>query len=172
MFFLQLSFVLAGDGITSPVTQSNVMMAITAMNFLGGLVYGRILERIGTRWMFVLILGTMAAAHLLVGASGGIPMTVLACGLAGLGGGSLVPYITNLVLSQAPADMRGRAIGFQYTVMYIGDFMNPLIVTPMRGEIGNHAAFAVIGALLAAAAIAQAFLRRPLGTPMTGPALL
>ena len=164
MFFLQFPFVLKGDGVTDPVMRSNVMMAITVMNFIGGLFYGRILERIGTRWMFVLILGTMAASHFVVGAFGGIPAALVACGLAGLGGGSLVPYITNLVLTQATPDMRARAVGFQYTVMYVGDFMNPLIVTPLRGWIGNHEAFAVIGAFLAAAALVQAFMRRPMGT--------
>jgi len=165
MFFLQLSFVLAGDGVTSPVIQSRVMTAITVMNFVGGLFYGRILERIGPKWMFVLILAAMAVSNLMVGFSQGIWATVVACGLAGLGGGSLVPYITNLVLGQAPADMRGRAVGFQYMAMYLGDFMNPLIVTPMRLAIGKHQAFAVIGGLLALGAAAQALARRPVGIP-------
>jgi hypothetical protein len=48
--------------------------------------------------------------------------------------------------------------------MYLGDFMNPWIVTPLRGAIGNHAAFAVIGGFLAAGAIAQAIARRPIGS--------
>lgn len=163
MFFLQLSFILAGDGIANPAVQGRIMTVITAMNFVQGLFYGRLVERIGRKWMFCLILGMMAASNLAIGLSHDITATVIACGLAGLGGGALVPFITNLVLSRAPADQSGRAIGFQYMAMYIGDFLNPFIVTPMRRVIGNHEAFAVIGLLLAAAAVAQAVIRRSVG---------
>jgi MFS family permease len=160
MFYLQLSFVLAGDGVTSPVIQSRILTAITIMSVVGGLFYGRIVERVGAKWILVLILGTMAASNFAVGVSHGIAAAVIACGLAGLGGGGLGPYVTNLILGQASMDLRGRAMGFLYMAMYIGDFMNPLIVTPMRGLIGNHGAFTVVGVLLATAAAAQAIFRR------------
>ncbi len=155
MFFLHLSFVLAGDGVTSPVIQSRVLTAITIMTIVGGLLYGRIVEQVGTRWTLFLILATMALSCLVVGFSHGVFMAVIACALAGLGGGGLGPYVTNLVLGQAPPDLRGRAMGFLYMAMYVGDFLNPLFVTPLRGAIGNHAAFAVVGGLLALGAAAR-----------------
>lgn len=159
MFFLHMSFVLAGDGVTDPAIQSRVMSMITVTTFVIGLFYGRLVERVGTRWILVMILGTMGLSCLVIGFSHGAAMAAVACALAGLGGGGLGPYVTNLVLGQAPPDMRGRAMGFLYMAMYIGDFLNPLIVTPLRGALGNHAAFVVVGGLLLAGAAARAASR-------------
>jgi MFS family permease len=164
MFFLQLSFLLAGDGIGSPALQSKIFAAITLANFLGGLVYGRILERLGTKRMFCLILGMMAASDLVAGLGHGVAAMAAACALSGFGGGSLVPYITNLFISRAPIHLRSRALGFMYSGIYIGQFVNPFTVTPLRGVIGNHAAFVVVGGLLAVAALAQGLLPKSVGS--------
>ncbi|MDB5396176.1 MAG: hypothetical protein JWM91_3682, partial [Rhodospirillales bacterium] len=52
------------------------------------------------------------------------------------------------------------ALGFMYTAMYIGNFLNPLIMTPAREAIGNHQVFLTVGLLLAVAAAAQALVKR------------
>ncbi|MDB5394948.1 MAG: transporter [Rhodospirillales bacterium] len=155
MFFLQLPFVMAGDGITNPAVRSRVLTAITVMMVVGGTLYGHAMIGIGAKWTLVAILGLMGAACLLVGVSHGVVMSAVACGLAGLGGGGLGAYVADMVLWQAPVELRGRATGFLYMSMYVGDFMNPWIVTPMRGAIGNHEAFAVVGILLVAGAVAR-----------------
>ena len=163
MFYLHLSFVMAGDGISDPAAQSRIMTAITLLSIVSGLAYGRVHERLGGRITFATILAIMAAGNLLVGLSHGAAMTALACAFAGLGTGALGPYITGLVLGRAPADLRGRAMGFLSLAMYVGDFLNPLVITPMRGAFGNHAAFLAVGLLLALAAALRATLKERLG---------
>lgn len=154
MFTLQLSFVLAGDGIASPVTQSRIMTALLATTFISGVAYGRLHERLGSRWTLVLILTVMAASDILLGVTRGIGPTIAACMLAGLAGAAIVPYVIGAVLDRAAPEVQGRAVGFMYTAMFIGDFANPLVINPLRAAVGNHGAFTVVGvALLGAAAI-------------------
>lgn len=152
MFTLQLSFVLAGDGIASPVTQSRIMTAMMAMTFFSGAAYGRIHERLGARWTLVLILVVMAASDILLGFTRGVGPTIAACVLAGFAGAAIVPYVIGAVLNRAPPEVQGRAVGFMYTAMYIGDFVNPLIINPLRAAVGNHHAFTIVGVVLLGAA--------------------
>jgi hypothetical protein len=58
-----------------------------------------------------------------------------------------------------------------YTMMYVGDFANPVFITPLRQHVGNHQVFAIIGIVLAAGALAQALSRwTPLGAERRQPA--
>jgi MFS family permease len=161
MIYLQLSFVLAGDHVTSPALQSRIFSASTVMHFVGGLFYGRAVERLGQRWMLFLILLCMAGSDFIIGFTASVPLIVLACGLAGLGGGNMVIYVTNRVLNRAPLEARGKALGFMVTAMYIGDFLNPWAATPLRLALGNHNAFLAVGAAILLAALMQAFAFRP-----------
>ena len=158
--YLQLSFVLAGDHVTSPALQSRVFAVGTAIHFIGGLLYGRILGWLGQRWLLFATLLCMAASDLIVGFTSNLGLIVIASGLAGLGGGNMVIYVNNLILDRAPAALRGKALGFMVTAMYIGDFLNPWVVTPLRLAIGNHNAFTVIGLAVLIGAVTVAALQR------------
>jgi len=159
MFFLQLPFVMAGDGINDPAVRSAALFWITVTMFISGSLYGGIIQLLGRKWTLVAILVLMGASCLLVGVTHGFLMAAIACALVGLGGGGLGAYVADMALWQAPPDLRGRATGFMYMSMYIGDFLNPLIVTPLRGAIGNHEAFGVVGILLVLGAVARLVMR-------------
>ena len=46
----------------------------------------------------------------------------------------------------------------------VGDFANPFLITPLRLKVGNHEVFAIVGAILAGAALIQVLSRAtPLG---------
>ena len=168
MFILHLSLSLAADGITDPATQSAIMAAMMAMTFVGGLLYGRLSPALGDRWTFVAILVLLAASNILYGATTGVAAAVAACAIAGIAGAALPPYLVGQVIARAPLAMRGRALGLMYMAMYLGDFLNPPIVTPLRVAIGNHEAFTLAGVLLAVGALVQA-LRGRSGTPTPVP---
>jgi hypothetical protein len=76
----------------------------------------------------------------------------------------MTPFFVNIILNRAPEAARARAIGLMYTMMYVGDFANPFIITPLRLQVGNHQVFFIIGVVLVAAAGIQALSRlSPLG---------
>lgn len=160
MVNLHISFVLAGDGITLPSAQSHIMLASSIVYMAGGLLYGRVVVPLGPRRMLCLILAIMATSGLTIGLSHGTVMTAVGVGLSGLGGGFLIPFATNLVVNRAAPEARGRALGFFYMATYIGNFLNPLIMTPLRREIGNHETFLALGVVLVVAAVAQGVTRK------------
>ena len=67
---------------------------ITIMTIVGGLFYGRIVERVGSRWTLVLILGIMGASCLTVGLSHGVAMAVLVTAIGHISGGHLNPAVS------------------------------------------------------------------------------
>jgi MFS family permease len=164
MTTVHLSFVLAGDGVTRPQSQGLIMTASMVFNIIGAMSYGALMAKLGRRWVFVIILGIFGASDLTIGLLANAVGSTAGCWVAGLAGGLMTPFFTNAILDRTGAAMRGRALGLMYATMYIGDFLNPFAMTPLRLQIGNHPTFAVVGAALAAVTLLQALSRRsPVG---------
>ncbi len=157
---LHMSFLLAGDGMNGSAAQSHVLQASPVAYLIGGLLYGWVMVPLGPRRMLCLILGIMAASGLAIGVPHNIVTTTVGVALAGFASGFLVPFTTNLIANRAAPEARGRALGFMYTATYIGNFLNPLIMTPIRREIGNHETFMALGIVLLIAAVVQSLTRR------------
>jgi MFS family permease len=158
MTSIQLSLLLAADGVTSAVTRSLVIAGGVCAGALFGGSYGRAHAALGLRAVQFLLVGLLGTGLLLIGTAtslGGmsLPVTALGAILAGGGGGMIPPHISGILLDRVPHDLRARAVGFEYTVLYAADFLNPVIITPIRGLIGAHGAFAVVGLILLMVAI-------------------
>jgi MFS family permease len=167
MTSVHLSFVLQGDGLPDPSYQAPIMASSFLMNILTSLLYTRIGGRFSRRWIFAALLGIFAASDIIIGFSTNWVGTMIGTWVAGLGGGLMTPFFVNIILNRAPETARARAIGLMYTMMYIGDFVNPFVITPLRLKVGNHEVFAVVGVILLGTALIQALSRRsPLGQDM------
>ncbi|SFV12628.1 MFS transporter [Pseudoduganella namucuonensis] len=149
MSAVQLSFLLAVDGVTSPQVMSWVMASGSVATIAGSASFGALHARLGGRWTFFGCLALMAAGYGVIGATHSIGWTMAGGVLAGAGGGCIGPYLANLLLERAAPAVRGRAAGFMYSAVFLGDFVNPLVVTPLRTGLGIHQAFLVIAAALA-----------------------
>jgi len=59
--------------------------------------------------------------------------------------------------------LRPRALGFMYTMIFVGEFANPWVVTPLRIYLGISTAFLIIGMAAAIGAVCLAVhqWRRP-----------
>lgn len=160
MTSIQLSFLLAEDGVDSPLTRSMVIATgVLAGGVFGGL-YGRFYARLGERGTQIFLTVMMAIGLAIIGFSTDVRMLAFGALLAGGGGGMIPPHISGILLNRVPADLRARAIGLEFTVLYIADFMNPLIMTPLRAMMGIHNAFLVTAAALAAAALAMGWFKK------------
>ncbi|MSO73040.1 MAG: MFS transporter [Rhodospirillaceae bacterium] len=158
--YLNLSFLMAEDHITSAAIQGRIIATSTVLHFFASMLYGRLVGGIGTRWVFALTLAIMAISEFLIGFSQGTVWIVAGMGLAGLSGGYLQVYLTNLFLSRTTAATRGQALGFMVMAMQLGQFVDPYVTTPLRAFAGNHEAFILVGAVLSIAALAQAYFGR------------
>lgn len=163
MTSVHLSFVLAGDGLPDPSYQAPIMASSFLMNIATSLLYSRIGARFSRRQIFTALLAIFATSDIIIGFATGWIGTTIGTWIAGLGGGLMTPFFVNIILNRAPEAARARAIGLMYTAMYVGDFANPFLITPLRLKVGNHEVFAIMGAILAGAALIQALSRL---TPM------
>lgn len=162
---VQLAFLLVRDGVTSPAVQSWVLATSSACSAIGAWAYGRVRPRLGSYGTFALCLGLLSAGLGAIGFGHSAWTAAGGCALAGLGGGGAGPYVAGVLLDRSPPELRGRAAGFMYTAIYLGDFANPLIITPIRAWLGVHGAFLAVSAGLAAGAVwavtRHALVRRP-----------
>lgn len=150
---VQLTFLLAFDGVTSPQVMSWVMASGSVATIAGSSSFGWLHARLGNRWTFVGCLALLAAGYGIIGATHTIGWTMAGGVLAGAGGGCIGPYLANLLLERAAPAVRGRAAGFMYSAVFLGDFVNPLVITPLRTGWGIHQAFLLVAGALALGAV-------------------
>ena len=164
MTSVHIFFVLAGDGVVKGSLQGHILASSFIFNIITALFYGRITARLSRKWIFVLLLGVFATSDMIIGLSHNWVGSMIGIWVAGLGGGLMSPFFVNTILNRAPDAARGTAIGLMYTMMYVGDFANPFVITPLRLRVGNHEVFAFVGVVLFAVVALQALVRRtPLG---------
>lgn len=159
MTSIQLSFLLAEDGVDSPLVRSMVIATgVLAGGIFGG-CYGRFYAWLGERGVQIFLTAMLATGLTVIGFSSDVWMLALGAFLSGGGGGMIPPHISGILLGRVPAALRARAIGLEFTVLYLADFVNPLVMTPLRAAVGIHTAFLVMAATLFFAAGAM-WLRR------------
>lgn len=148
---VQISFLLALDGHTRPAVQGAVIGTASLMGVVGSLVHAPLHRRLGDRGVFLLMLLQMAVGLSLLGVSTNLAITTLGCALNGFGSGLAFPQMMNTILDRAPQEARGRASGLTYTSIFLGDFLNPIVVAPLALTLGLHGAFTTIGLAAGAA---------------------
>jgi len=153
----QVGFLLRDDGIVSSSMQALIISTASLSNAVGASSFGAFSRRIGIRFQIVVSVGLMATGHLLLGGLHGLLSAAGGCVLAGLGSGLLTPHLIGRVLARAPDNARGRATGAMYAAMFLGSFMNPLLLAPITSRFGVHAAVGIVGCALGVFALFSLF---------------
>lgn len=160
MSTIQMSFLLAGDGVIKPSTQSFVIFAGALMVTAGSAFYGAIRLRLGDRWTLRLCGALLGVGIVTMGLGHVVPLVALGCAISGIGIGIMNPQVNNMLIAGAPQNARGRAVGLGYTARYLGNFLNPVAVHPLAVAFGIHAAFVIVGALFLAGASVDSVQKR------------
>jgi dipeptide/tripeptide permease len=63
-----------------------------------------------------------------------------------------------MVLGRVHEAGRSRALGVMYSFLFLGSFLNPLLVAPLMVAFGSHGALLATAAMLAAGAASAAVL--------------
>ena len=150
MTSVQLTFLLNGDGVSSPFLRSVIIGSGVAAGGLVGGTFGPVYRRLGRRGTRTLLVGMMAAGFALIGLTHSLVTITLGAVLCGGGGGMISPYMSSLFLARTSAAVRSKALGFMFMSFYLADFLNPLAVYPFRIAIGIHGAFTAAALILAA----------------------
>ncbi|WP_292931012.1 MFS transporter [Novosphingobium sp. PASSN1] len=145
---IQTGLVLAEDGVTDPGVAAIVLGMASISGILVGLIYGRLRKSIEERTTAALILACWSAGQIAIGFSHSPWSAAAAVAVSGLGSGLMLPFLPPALLRRVPDHAHPQALGFYYSTMFVGDFLNPLVMSSIRTVVPDyHAVFIAVGAI-------------------------
>ena len=157
----ELPFLLEADGMKNAAEISWFPATSALISILSAASFGWIHARAG-RWTLVAALILMGTSLAAIGVAPTLALLFASVVVEGFGGGLMLPFLSNRVLEKAPMEQRSQAFGLLLSIMFVGQFFNPLVNKPLRDFFGIHDAFVAVGGALVAVALALALAgRRP-----------
>lgn len=151
MTALQSPFLLEARGISS-ATQIGVLLALTSVfGAVGGFAYNHMRRTMGFAAMFAFASLTGGGGMVIAGLVPGVPVYVVAAIAIGMGIGIIEPTVASETLRRTPERLHDRAMGVNLAAMFLGQFLNPVVMGPLRMTWGIAPAFVVVGGLFVGA---------------------
>jgi len=163
MMVIQGPFLMAAKGFTAPSTIGQFIGLSSLVGALCSAFYGMMRRWLGFRQMFILISLAIGVGLPLAAWAPGGGWIVLSMVVVGIGIGIIEPTVASELLLRTPEPLHDRAMGVNVAAMFLGQFLNPLLLAPVREAYGIAFAFTVVGLvyLLAAGLFAASLGRRP-----------
>jgi len=122
---------------------------ISTVGLAGGttsLFYGRIKARLSFNSIIKISLFLWSAGFILISQAPFIWLVSISIIFFGIGMGMVLPTISVWVGELVPASFRGRMTSYISLFSYTGQFLSPIILSPMETALGLTTLFLVIGA--------------------------
>ncbi len=149
-FFIpvQLPFHLQGIGVEKAALIGAAIATSTLFSAISALLYSRIKGRFSFVTIFSLGYLLMAAGFFCIAISHSYALILFAMALAGVGMGMMVPNTNMWVMKIVPPEIRGREIGKLTTFWFLGQFISPLIISPILSAFSSSATYMLASGLL------------------------
>lgn len=136
-----------------------LVIAVPAIgSSVAALLLGRVRHRIGAR-RIVLAAGVLfGLGFLVIGVADTLPLLGLGALCYGLGEGSSLPTVQDLVTSAAPAESRGAVVAVFVSSIRAGQSVGPLLAGPLVESVGTGEVFVLGAGLSAALVVAMAVI--------------
>jgi DHA1 family multidrug resistance protein-like MFS transporter len=135
-----------------------VISAFAFMRLVSALAGGRLVDRLGERWVLATGIGIVAVSSLLAGLAQNYQQLILLRGVGGLGSAMFTVSAMSLLLRTVEPHLRGRATGLWQAGFLVGGVSGPFL-GGVIGAISLRAPFFVYaGTLAIAGTIAMVFL--------------
>ena len=143
MVLVQVPFILQDRfGIGSAMTGLAISLSALAGAF-SSLSYPLIKGRLSYRIIYVLGFGCVAAGYVVIGYAVNYLYILAGLGLAGFGNGMLMPNGSFLLMDAAPERIRGKAVGGFTGMIFLGQFLSPVVMAPVIALFSLNGAFLV-----------------------------
>ncbi len=150
---IQGTFLMASKGIVNPSTQSNVLLLSTVGSMAGAYVFGFIRPRLGFHLVLALTWLALGAGNIGFASTANVFLLTFFAGLVGMGSGLMQPLTQSAVLNTVSPAAATRAMGFAIGCIFLGQFVHPYVLAPLREHFGIENAFLIIGAASLAGAV-------------------
>lgn len=154
---VQAPFLLESLGVLSAGLQSRILALGVLGHVIGAWLFGTLMARLGVRGSLALGLSLMALGHLLLGLAQNGVTVAIACLVSSLGSGILVPYMTHILVENAPPQLRGRALGLFPVFTFLGSLLNPLAYAPLTALFDIQGALLAVSGMLGLSVVAVVF---------------
>lgn len=145
MMVIQGPFLLAAKGIDTPSMIGRYIGLSSLVGALGGVFYGFARKWLGFRQMFVLISLAIGTGLPLAAWAPGGGWILLSMVVVGIGIGIIEPTVASELLVRTPEPLHDRAMGVNVAAMFLGQFLNPLVIAPLRDTQGILVAYTLTG---------------------------
>jgi len=132
-------------GMTSPFY---IGLFISGMSLAGGitaLMYGRIRAKLSYKTIVAIALTLWAVGFTTLSQASTSLLVGLSVALFGVGQGMMMPTVALWTGELVPASFRGRITSYLGTFGLVGQFLSPIILSPLASSLGLNAVFLVIG---------------------------
>jgi MFS family permease len=155
----QLSFLLAEIGVNAPSAVGRIAVMASVGATIGGFSYGFVRARLSSANCFALVFAIWTTGLSILGFAH-VPQTaVIGCVVTGIAAGLFLPHMVTTLAAAADDGVRDRAIAMFYSAIFLGDFLNPLVVEPISEQLTRHGAFRAVAAFTFVAMIVAALSR-------------
>jgi Na+/melibiose symporter-like transporter len=146
------------QAIDQPGGYGLTMTMLAAGGMVGAFAYGWLARRLSRHRIAVLVMVVTTVAIIPMAFLPPLPVFVAAGFLLGLGWGPMNPLMNTLVQTRVPAHVQGRVYGVQTALFYAAPPIGLLIAGVAVDAVGVQVVYAVIGGVLAVAALLVAAL--------------
>jgi predicted MFS family arabinose efflux permease len=153
---IQGTFLMNEEGLTDPGTIANVMLMTSIGTVVGAYVFRFVRPALGFGLTLALTWGLLALGNAGFASTLNVWLLAACAGLVGIGSGFNTPLMTTAVMGAVPPSAAANAVGVAMGCLFLGQFLHPPALTPLREAFGLHGAFLWMGGLSLALAILSA----------------
>lgn len=163
MMVIQGPFLVEARGEASGTLIGTLIAVTSAVGAAGGGLYGYLRKWLGFRAMFAFISLVFGIGMIVAVTAPNMTIFVLAFAIMGLGSGIVEPTAATEALNRTPDALHDRAAGATIAGLFLGQFLNPWVMNPLREAGGIGFAFSVIAVawLVGAALFLMACFAQP-----------
>ena len=136
-----------------------LMVGLDVVAFFIGLAFGRLMLWMPKQMKYMAPLGFLAGIAFFASGTS-LPALLAGCGLVGVANGVGVPYLNTIASIKGGKDAATTVMPLISAALYLGQFLSPLIVSPLAGLIGTVTAPYWVGVAIAGLFLVQAFATR------------
>jgi MFS transporter, DHA1 family, multidrug resistance protein len=137
-----------------------VISVFALVRFVSAPLAGRMVNRLGERWVLATGIGIVGVSSLLAGLAGNYAQLIILRGIGGLGSAMFTVSSFALLLRVVAPDQRGRAAGTYQTGFLLGGIAGPAFGGPLTAWSLRAPFFVYAATLLVAGTVAMVFLAR------------
>jgi predicted MFS family arabinose efflux permease len=150
---VQGPFLLAFKGENSPSIQAVIGVLSMLGAMLGAYLFGFLRPRMSLGVMLAIVLAALGVGTIGLGVSLGIISWAAFAGLGGFGSGLLAPLMQSAIFNAVPIAAATRAMGITLGCLFLPQFLNAFLMTPLRATFGIEGTFILVGGLTLAGAV-------------------